>query len=75
MPKPPLVSGKEAVKALQRLGFVFIRQKGSHAILRRETADGARGCVVPMHREIQPGTLRGILKQAGVDVQDFIEQL
>lgn len=75
MPKPPLVSGKETVKALQRLGFVFIRQKGSHAILRRETADGARGCVVPMHREIQPGTLRGILKQAGVDVQDFIEQL
>ena len=75
MPKPPLVSGKEAVKALQRLGFVFIRQKGSHAILRRETADGARGCVVPMHREIQLGTLRGILKQAGVDVQDFIEQL
>jgi len=75
MPKPPLVSGKETVKALQRLGFVFIRQKGSHAILRRETADGARGCVVPMHRKIQPGTLRGILKQAGVDVQDFIEQL
>ena len=75
MPKPPLVSGKETVKALQRLGFVFIRQKGSHAILRRETANGARGCVVPMHREIQPGTLRGILKQAGVDVQDFIEQL
>jgi predicted RNA binding protein YcfA (HicA-like mRNA interferase family) len=75
MPKPPLVSGKEAVKALQRLGFVFIRQKGSHAILRRETAAGARGCVVPMHREIQPGTLRGILKQAGVDVQDFMEQL
>ena len=75
MPKPPLVSGKETVKALQRLGFVFIRQKGSHAILRRETADSARGCVVPMHREIQPGTLRGILKQAGVDMQDFIEQL
>ena len=75
MPNPPLVSGKETVKALQRLGFVFIRQKGSHAILRRETADGVCGCVVPMHREIQLGTLRGILKQAGVDVQDFIEQL
>ena len=75
MPKPPLVSGKEAVKALQRLGFVFIRQKGSHAVLRRETPDCTRGCVVPMHRKIQPGTLRGILKQAGVDAQAFIEQL
>jgi len=75
MPKIPLVSGKEAVKALQRLGFVFVRQRGSHAILRRETPDGARGCVVPMHTEIQTGTLRGVLKQAGIDVETFIEYL
>lgn len=75
MPKIPLVSGKEAVKALQHLGFMFIRQRGSHAILRRETPDGARGCVVPMHAEIQTGTLRGILKQAGVDVETFIDSL
>ena len=75
MPKIPLVSGKEAVKALQRFGFVFIRQRGSHAILRRETPDGTRGCVVPMHAEIQPGTLRGILKQSGIDVETFIENL
>ena len=75
MPKPPLVSGKEAVKALERLGFVYLRQRGSHAILRRDTPDGARGCVVPMHREIQPGTLRGILKQAGVELDAFIAHL
>jgi predicted RNA binding protein YcfA (HicA-like mRNA interferase family) len=75
MPKIPLVSGKEAVKALQRLGFVFIRQRGSHAILRREMPDGVRGCVVPMHAEIQPGTMRGILKQAGIDVETFVEHL
>ena len=75
MPKPPIVSGKETVRALQRMGFVFIRQKGSHAILRRDTAQGAKGCVVPMHQEIQPGTLRGILKQAGVSVDDFAVQL
>jgi predicted RNA binding protein YcfA (HicA-like mRNA interferase family) len=48
MPKLPDVSGKEARRALERLGFVFKRQSGSHAILRR----GNRGCVVPMHREI-----------------------
>jgi len=75
MPKPPLVSGKEAVRALQHLGFVFIRQQGSHAILRRDAPEGARGCVVPMHPEIQPGTLRGMLKQAGVSVEDFTAQL
>ena len=54
MPKLPCVSGEEAVKALGKLGFVFLRQKGSHAILRR----GSQGCVVPMHREISQGTLR-----------------
>jgi len=67
MPKLPSVSGAEAVKALTRLGFVFLRQKGSHAILRR----GSHGCVVPMHREISQGTLRGVLKQAGVTDEEF----
>jgi len=75
MPKLPLVSGREAVNALQRLGFVLLRQRGSHAVLRRDTPEGARGCVVPMHPEIQPGTLRGILKQAGVSVEEFTGSL
>jgi predicted RNA binding protein YcfA (HicA-like mRNA interferase family) len=67
MPKLPSVSGDKAVKALKRLGFVYLRQKGSHAILRR----GSQGCVVPMHREINQGTLRGVLKQAGVTDEEF----
>ena len=67
MPKLPNVSGDEAVKALQRLGFAFLRQRGSHAILRR----GSQGCVVPIHREISQGTLRGVLKQAGVSEDEF----
>ena len=71
MPKLPLVSGTDASKALQRLGFVFLRQRGSHAILRR----GERGCVIPMHREIDPGTLRGVLKQADVSPEEFIANL
>lgn len=56
---------------MERLGFVFKRQSGSHAILRR----GNRGCVVPMHREINRGTLKGILEQAGVSVEEFTESL
>ena len=67
MPKLPLVSGQQACKAFERLGFSFLRQQGSHAILR----GGGRGCVVPMHREIRPGTLRGVLKQAGVTEEEF----
>ncbi len=53
--------------ALERLGFVRLRQKGSHVILRR----WQRGCVVPMHAELAPGTLRGILRQAGVTLEEF----
>lgn len=71
MPKYPDVSGDEAVKALKRLGFVFLRQKGSHAILRRDN----RGCVVPMHREINRSTLKGVLEQAGVTLEEFEENL
>ena len=71
MPKLPHVSGREAVGALEKLGFVQLRQKGSHLIMRR----GSVGCVIPMHREIKIGTLTGILRQAGVTADQFIDAL
>ena len=69
MPKLPLLSGAEVVRLLQRLGFELIRQKGSHAILRK----GSTGCVVPMHKEVKTGTLASILRQAGVTADDFLK--
>ena len=71
MPKLPRISGSECIATLQRLGFASVRQRGSHVIMRR----GDRGCVVPLHRELKIGTLHGVLKQAGVDPDDFIEAL
>jgi predicted RNA binding protein YcfA (HicA-like mRNA interferase family) len=71
MPKLPRISGSEAVRALQHLGFQVSRQRGSHIVMRR----GESGCVVPNHREIKVGTLAGVLKQAGVSVEDFIKAL
>jgi predicted RNA binding protein YcfA (HicA-like mRNA interferase family) len=71
MPKFPDVSVKEARRAWERLGFVFKRQSGSHVILRR----GNRGCVVPMHREINRGTLKGLLEQADVSLEEFLANL
>jgi len=53
------------------LGFEDVRQRGSHLVMRR----GESGCVIPMHAEIKTGTLSGILKQAGVSVEDFIGAL
>ena len=71
MPKLPLVSGTDTVRALERLGFVITRQRGSHIVMRR----GSSGCVVPNHRELKVGTLAGLLKQAGVSPDELIKAL
>ncbi|MBU6198516.1 MAG: type II toxin-antitoxin system HicA family toxin [Xanthomonadaceae bacterium] len=71
MPSLPHVSGSEIVRALERLGFVVARQRGSHMVLRRGTA----GCVVSNHREVKVGTLAGVLKQAGLTTEEFINAL
>ena len=71
MPKLPHISGAQAIKALERLGFSVARQSGSHVILRK----GSIGCVVPNHKEIKVGTLAGILRQAGVSADEFMRML
>ena len=71
MPRLPRISGTEAVRALQRLGFEVVRQRGSHIVMRR----GSSGCVVPNHREVRVGTLAGVLRQAGVSVEEFTSLL
>jgi predicted RNA binding protein YcfA (HicA-like mRNA interferase family) len=75
MPKLPRVSGADVIRALERLSFAQVRQRGSHVILKRITPQGAIGCVVPLHPELAVGTLRGILKQAGVAPEEFIAKL
>ena len=75
MPELRKVSGREAIKALERLGFRQARQHGSHVVMVRETSEGKTGCAVPMHRELKIGTLRGILRQAKLDVDEFSEAL
>ncbi|MCC6441735.1 MAG: type II toxin-antitoxin system HicA family toxin [Rhodanobacteraceae bacterium] len=70
-PSLPPASGADVVKALQRLGFTVIRQKGSHVVMRR----GPVGCVVPQHRELKVGTLGGVLKQAGIGADEFMKAL
>jgi predicted RNA binding protein YcfA (HicA-like mRNA interferase family) len=69
------VSGEQAVRALEGLGFVRARQRGSHVVLKKVIPTGTIGCVVPLHRELKIGTLLGILDQAKVNPQDFMKQL
>ena len=69
MGKLPRVSGAEAVRTLESLGSVVARQRGSHIVMRR----GAVGCVVPNHRELKTGPLVGVLKQAGITAEEFVD--
>ena len=71
MPKLPRVSGAQALKAFQRLGFEKVRQRGSHVVVRR----GVHGCVIPMHTEIKIGTLAGLLRQADISPEELISAL
>jgi predicted RNA binding protein YcfA (HicA-like mRNA interferase family) len=75
MPRLPRISGAQAIRTLERLGFVQIRQRGSDVVLRKERPEGAIGTTVPLHRELAVGTLRGILRQAQIQPDDFIGQL
>ncbi|MBC7259847.1 MAG: type II toxin-antitoxin system HicA family toxin [Chloroflexi bacterium] len=75
MPRLRRVSAQQAIRALERLGFVQVRQRGSHVVLKKQTPKGAIGCVVPLHDTLAVGTLRAILRQAGVSPDDFMEHL
>jgi predicted RNA binding protein YcfA (HicA-like mRNA interferase family) len=73
MPSLPHLSGKEIIRALERLGFSQARQRGSHVVMKKSTPEGAVGCVVPLHNEVAVGTLHSILKQAKVSPDEFLK--
>lgn len=70
--KLPVVSGQEATKALEKAGFRLISQRGSHVKMRHASG---RTAIVPLHDELAPGTLRSVLKQAGLTTEEFIRLL
>jgi len=72
----PSVSPDECIKALQRAGFYVSRQKGSHVQMRRDNPIPARTVPVPTSTKPLPrGTLRSIIRQAGLTVDEFIALL
>jgi predicted RNA binding protein YcfA (HicA-like mRNA interferase family) len=70
----PILSGREVVKALKKDGYDLDRQRGSHLVL-RASRPPYRRIVVPDHREVARGTLRAIIRQAGLTVEGFLELL
>jgi predicted RNA binding protein YcfA (HicA-like mRNA interferase family) len=73
MSKLPVLSGEKCIKALSKAGFYFKRQEGSHVTLRRDQPFCQ--LVVPLHKELDRGTLRAIIREAGLSVSEFTKLL
>ncbi len=75
MKRLPVVSGNKVVKALQQKGFLVVHQRGSHVKLKKTEGDKVYIAIVPMHREIARGTLKSILRQANLTLEELYELL
>ena len=73
MPALPVLSGRKAVRAFEKLGWQVVRQRGSHIIMVREGETATLS--IPDHKEVGRGTLRSLIRSAGITVQEFTGQL
>ena len=73
MPALPVLSGRKAVRVFEKLGWEAARQRGSHIILVKEGEIATLS--VPDHKEIAKGTLRSLIRTAGITVEEFCEQI
>jgi predicted RNA binding protein YcfA (HicA-like mRNA interferase family) len=73
MSKLPVISGRQCVQALEQAGFYLKRRTGSHLVLRRD--EPFAQVVVPDHKVLDRGTLRAIIRQAGLSVDEFVNLL
>ncbi|MBI5729193.1 MAG: type II toxin-antitoxin system HicA family toxin [Candidatus Magasanikbacteria bacterium] len=72
MPRLPVLTPAKTIRALERAGFIFIRQRGSHRIYVR----GEKGVTIPFHnKDLRKGTLKQIIQQSGLTVEEFIKLL
>lgn len=72
-PALPVISGTQMVRALEKAGFRLVGQRGSHAKMRLHLSHEVRTVIIPMHHE--PGTLRTILRQAGITAEEQLRLL
>ena len=70
--KLPQMSGKTLIKKLRKMGFVVVRQKGSHIRLEKNTKEGTIKITVPNHKVLKKGTLHRIIKDAGLKEEDLL---
>ena len=67
----PVLSGREAIRVFERLGYTVVRQRGSHVRMRHATDSSRKPLTVPDHRALKPGLLRHLMRDAEVDPEEF----
>jgi len=75
VPKFPVVSGEDVIKTLKKAGFEQIGQKGSHVKLRKIDSAGKKTAIVPLRKIIRTGTMKSILRQSHMNLEDFLKFL
>ena len=73
--KLPVISGNEAIRALEKAGFIIVRQRGSHVRIKKVTSEKVIKITIPLHETLDRGTLKGIIRNAGLTVEEFINFL
>lgn len=73
--KLPVISGNEAIRALEKAGFIIVRQRGSHVRIKKVTSEKVIKITIPLHETLDRGTLKGIIRNAGLTVEEFINLL
>ena len=71
MAKLPVLSGREIMKILSQKGFSTVSRKGSHVKMKKATPDKVFIAIVPDHKEVPIGTLKSIIRQAGMSEEEF----
>lgn len=71
MTKPPLLSGREVVKAFESIGYHRVTQRGSHIKIRNDSSQ--KTLIIPDHREVDRWTLKGILRDAKISIEEFLK--
>jgi predicted RNA binding protein YcfA (HicA-like mRNA interferase family) len=74
-PKAPVLSGEQLIRALEKFGYSRVRQKGSHVRLRHPSDSGRKPVTVPLHPTIAIGTLRRILRDAQIAIDELLTRL
>ncbi|MCL2088531.1 MAG: type II toxin-antitoxin system HicA family toxin [Oscillospiraceae bacterium] len=71
--KYPVLKPQEIIKSLASFGFVYKSQKGSHVkYIKTEKGKPTKSVIIPMHNEVAKGTLKSILEQAGLTLDEFL---